>query len=132
VTAFTEFYSVMIDDDTLKQVLRINDELSQLVLHCPIDIIRRLQSIPHCVAFPTCHSRIGAERNMERLYKDHRIQVLVWLDSDRWLVKIFIYYSDGVVNTLSTLAMNEKFTTYHEAIEASLAAAKKWIDVRTY
>jgi hypothetical protein len=67
---------------------------------------------------------------MEQFYKDHRIEVLVWLDSDRWLVKIFLYYSDGAVNTLSTLAMNEKFTTYDEAIKASLAAANKWIDVR--
>ena len=65
---------------------------------------------------------------MEKLYKNHRITVLGWLDHDGWLVSVFITYHSGDKNMLVTFPMNEKFTTYSGAIVAGFAAAEKWID----
>jgi hypothetical protein len=71
----------------------------------------------------------GAE--MERFYRDHRIEFSVRLDGNAWTVSIFIYYSEGLQNILVTFPMNQEFKTYDDAMEAGLAAAKKWIDERT-
>lgn len=65
---------------------------------------------------------------MEQFYKDHRIEVSLWLDGDGWFVSLFIYYREKATNILVTFSLNEKFTTYDGAIEAGLAAAQKWID----
>jgi hypothetical protein len=65
---------------------------------------------------------------MEQFYKDHRIEVSVWLDGDGWFVSLFIYYHEETTNILVTFSLNEKFTTYDGAVEAGLAAAQKWID----
>jgi hypothetical protein len=68
---------------------------------------------------------------MEHLYKNHRIECSVTLDGNAWTVGIFIYYSEDLLNTLVTFPMNQEFRTYDDAMGASLAAAKKWIDERT-
>jgi hypothetical protein len=68
---------------------------------------------------------------MEYFYKNHRIEVSVWLDGNDWTVSVFIYYSEGDENILVTFPMNQNFKTYAAAIDAGLAAAKKWIDNRT-
>ena len=65
---------------------------------------------------------------MERLYKGHRIEVLVWPDGDGWLLSLFIYYSEGPMNMLVTFAVPGTFKKYGEAVEAGFAAAQKWID----
>jgi hypothetical protein len=68
---------------------------------------------------------------MEHFYRDHRIEFSVTLDGDAWTVSIFIYYSEDLLNTLVTFPMNQEFKTYDDAMEAGLAAAKKWIDEST-
>jgi hypothetical protein len=68
---------------------------------------------------------------MERFYRDHRIELSVGLDRDAWMLSIFIYYSEGLQNILVTFPMDQEFETYDDAMEAGLAAAKKWIDERT-
>lgn len=68
---------------------------------------------------------------MERFYRDHRIELSVGPDGDAWTVSIFIYYSEGPQSILVTFPMDREFKTYDEAMEAGLAAAKKWIDERT-
>jgi hypothetical protein len=65
---------------------------------------------------------------MEQFYKGHRIEVSVWRDGDGWCASLFIYYSEGPLNILETFAVPDAFKTYDGAIEASLAAAQKWID----
>jgi len=65
---------------------------------------------------------------MEQFYKDHRIEVSLWLDGDGWFVSLFIYYHEGATNILVTFSLNEQFTTYYGAVEAGLAAAQRWID----
>jgi len=67
---------------------------------------------------------------MEQFYKGHRIEVSVWPDGDGWCASSYIYYSEGSRNILLTFPINQEFKTYHEAIEAGLVAAKKWIDER--
>jgi hypothetical protein len=65
---------------------------------------------------------------MEQFYKGHRIEVSVWLDGEDWFASLFIYYSEGHQNILVTFAVPDTFNTYDGAIEAGLAAARKWID----
>jgi hypothetical protein len=67
---------------------------------------------------------------MEHFYKDCRIEFSVGLDGNAWTVSVFIYYSEGLLNILVTFPMNQEFKTYDDAMEAGLAAAKKWIDGR--
>ena len=67
---------------------------------------------------------------MEQSYKGHRIEVSVTLDGNAWTVGIFLYYSEGSRNILVTFPMNQEFKAYEDAVEAGLAAAKKWIDER--
>jgi hypothetical protein len=67
---------------------------------------------------------------MERFYRDHRIEFSVTLDGNAWTVGMFIYCSEGLPNILVTFLMNQKFKTYGDAIGAGFAAAKKWIDDR--
>jgi hypothetical protein len=67
---------------------------------------------------------------MEHFYKNHRIEISVRLDGNDWAVSLFIYYSEGLQNILVTFPMNQVFKTYDDAMEAGLAAAKKWIDGR--
>jgi hypothetical protein len=67
---------------------------------------------------------------MEHVYKSHRIEISVRLDGNDWTVSLFIYYSEGRQNILVTFPMNQLFKTYKDAMEASVAAAKKWIDGR--
>jgi hypothetical protein len=73
----------------------------------------------------------GRAAEMEYFYKDHRIEFSVGLDGNTWMVNIFISYSKGPQNVLVTFPMNQEFKTYDDAMEAGLAAAKKWIDERT-
>jgi hypothetical protein len=68
---------------------------------------------------------------MEHFYRDHRVELSVGLDGNAWTVSLFIYYSEGLLNILVTFPMNQEFKTYDDAMEAGLAAAKKWIDERT-
>jgi hypothetical protein len=81
------------------------------------------------------HSKKGgckwAGAEMEHFYRDHRIEFSVTLDGNGWTVGLFIYYSEGLQNILVTFPMIQKFKTYDDAMEAGLAAAKKWIDKRT-
>jgi len=65
---------------------------------------------------------------MEQFYKGHRIEVSVLPDGDGWFLSLFIYYSKGHLNMLETFAVPGMFKTYNEVLEASFAAAKKWID----
>jgi hypothetical protein len=65
---------------------------------------------------------------MEHFYKDHRIDVLVWVGGDGWFVSLYIYYQLETANTLVTFSLRGKFTTYDEALKAGLAAAQRWID----
>ena len=65
---------------------------------------------------------------MEYFYKDHRIEVSVWLSSDGWSVSVYVYYQVERTNTLVTFALKDKFTTYDEALTAGLATAQRWID----
>jgi len=67
---------------------------------------------------------------MEQFYKGHRIEVSVWRDGDGWFINLFIYYHEEARNILVTFALNDKFTTYDESVEAGFAAAQKWIDGR--
>jgi hypothetical protein len=67
---------------------------------------------------------------VEQFYRGHRIEVSVTLDGNAWTVDIFIYYTEGLLNTLVTFPMNHEFKTYDDAMEAGLAGAKKWIDER--
>ena len=67
---------------------------------------------------------------MEKFYKNHRIEVSVRLDDNEWAVSLFVYYSEGLQNMLATFPMNQVFKTYNDALGAGLAAAKKWIDGR--
>jgi hypothetical protein len=69
---------------------------------------------------------------MEQFYKNHRIEVSLLLDNNTWTVSLFIYYSEGSQNILVTFGINQNFKTYDEAIDAGLAAAKKWIDEKTF
>jgi hypothetical protein len=65
---------------------------------------------------------------MEHFYKNHRIEVSVWLDSDSWFVSLYVYYQVERTNTLVTFSLKDQFTTYDEALKAGLAAAQRWID----
>ena len=56
------------------------------------------------------------------------MDVSVGLDGNDWTVSVFIYYSEDLQNILVTFPMNQNFKTYADAMEAGLAAAKKWID----
>jgi hypothetical protein len=69
-----------------------------------------------------------AVEQAEQFYKGYRIEVSVTLDGDSWFAALFIYYS--LRNILVTFPVNEEFKTYDDAMEAGLAAAKKWIDER--
>jgi hypothetical protein len=65
---------------------------------------------------------------MEKFYKNHRIEISVVLGGNDWTVGVSIYYSEGLQNILATFPMNELLETYDDAMGAGLAAAKKWID----
>jgi hypothetical protein len=65
---------------------------------------------------------------MELFYKDHRIEVSVWLSSDGWSVSVYVYYQVERTNTLVTFALKDKFTTYDEGVKTGLAATQRWID----
>lgn len=65
---------------------------------------------------------------MEKFYKNHRIEVSLWLDGEGWLVSLFIYYNETGRNILVTFSLDKKFATYDGAIEAGLSAAQQWID----
>jgi hypothetical protein len=67
---------------------------------------------------------------VEQFYRGHSIEVSVTLDGNAWTVAIFIYYSEGPQNILVTFAVPDTFKTYDDAMEAGIAAAKKWIDER--
>ena len=65
---------------------------------------------------------------MVQFYKNHNIEVSVQLNGEAWCVNVFIYYRKEATNMLVTFAVNERFTTYDKAVEAGLAAARRWID----
>ena len=67
---------------------------------------------------------------MEQFYKGHRIEISTWLDGDGWCASVFIYYTEGPRNILVTFPVPDTFNTYDGAMEASLAAAHKWIEGR--
>jgi hypothetical protein len=62
------------------------------------------------------------------LYKDHRIELSLWLVGDGWLVSLYVYYQVERTNTLVTFSLKEKFTTYDEAVKAGFEAARRWIN----
>jgi hypothetical protein len=66
---------------------------------------------------------------MEKFYKDHRIEISGWLDNDGWFISVSIYHQhkEGL-NILVTFPLSENFATYGEAVVAGFAAAQKWID----
>ena len=61
---------------------------------------------------------------MEHYYKDHRIEISVLLGGD-WFVSLYVYYQIERTNTLVTFSLNEKFTTYDDALRAGLATAQR-------
>lgn len=65
---------------------------------------------------------------MEQFYKKHRIEITPWLDLDHWVVNIFIFFQEQATAMLVTFALDERFATSDEAIEAGLVAARKWVD----
>jgi hypothetical protein len=65
---------------------------------------------------------------MEKFYKNHRIEVSVWLEGDDWFANLYIYYSKGLQNVLVSFPVPDSFRTYDGAMEAGLALARKWID----
>ena len=65
---------------------------------------------------------------MVQFYKNHNIEVSVRPNGEGWFVNVFIYYRKEATNILVTFAVNERFTTYDKAVEAGLAAARRWID----
>jgi hypothetical protein len=65
---------------------------------------------------------------MEKFYKDHRIEISGWLDNDEWFVSVFITYHEQGKNILVTLPLNEQFSTYSQAVIAGFSAAQRWID----
>jgi hypothetical protein len=65
---------------------------------------------------------------MEHFYKDHRIEVSVWLGGDGWFVSLYVYYQVERTNTLVTFSLRDQFTTYGEAVNAGRTAAQRWID----
>jgi hypothetical protein len=67
---------------------------------------------------------------MEKSYKNHRIELSVGFDRDAWMVSLFIYYTENLQSILVTFPTNQKFKTYDDAMKAGLAAAQKWIDER--
>ena len=69
---------------------------------------------------------------MEKFYKNHRIEILGWLDNDGWFISVSIYHQhkEGA-NILITFPLNENFAIYGEAVVAGFAAAQKWIDEGT-
>jgi hypothetical protein len=73
----------------------------------------------------------GGAGVMEQFYKNHNIEVSVWLNGEGWFINVFIYYREEATNILVTFAVKEKFTTYDEAVEAGLNAARRWIDGKT-
>jgi hypothetical protein len=78
------------------------------------------------------HSKRGdgnGRVEMEQFYKGHRIEFSVWLEHDGWIASLYIY--SETQNTLVTFALPDTFNTYGEAMEAGLAAAKKWIDEKS-
>jgi hypothetical protein len=72
----------------------------------------------------------NARPEMERFYRDHRIELSAGLDGNAWKVSLFIYYSQGNQNVVVTFPVDQEFTTYDDAMKAGLAAATKWIDGR--
>jgi len=65
---------------------------------------------------------------MEHFHKEHHIQVVVWEDSTGWVANVYVDYQQGLQNRLVTFMLNQPWATYSEAVEASLAIAKRWID----
>ena len=67
---------------------------------------------------------------MEQFYKNHRIEITPWLDLGDWVVNIFIFFQAHEEGTamLVTFALEERFKTSDDAIEAGLVAARRWID----
>jgi hypothetical protein len=65
---------------------------------------------------------------MEKLYKGHRIELLVGLGSAGWDVSLRVFFQKGLVHTLDMFAMNKQFETYAEAIDAGITAARNQVD----
>jgi hypothetical protein len=66
---------------------------------------------------------------MEKFYKNHRIEISGWLDNDGWFISVSIYHQhkEGA-NILVTFPLSEPFAIYGEAVVAGFAAAQKLID----
>jgi hypothetical protein len=66
---------------------------------------------------------------MEKFYKNHRIEILGWLDDDGWFISVYICcHSKEGANKLVTCPLNKTFPIYGEGVVAGCAAAQKWID----
>jgi hypothetical protein len=89
--------------------------------------------ILYCVRLQACHTprrRAQWAAGNGALLPRPRIELSVGLDGDAWKVSLFIYYSEGLQNIAVTFPVGQEFKTYDDAVEAGLAAAKKWIDGR--
>jgi hypothetical protein len=71
---------------------------------------------------------VDGRDEMEKFYKNHRIEVSLSLEDEGWFVSLFIYYNDKDTNILVTFSLDKKFATYDGAVETGLSAAQEWID----
>jgi hypothetical protein len=81
------------------------------------------------LALPRGDDGVG---EMEKFYKNHRIEISGWLDNDGWFISVSIHhqYIEGA-NIFVTFPLNQNFETYGEGAVAGFAAAQKWIDKET-
>jgi len=63
-----------------------------------------------------------------KLYKGHRIQVLVGLDGLSWVTNLQILCRIGLAHMLVVFGINERFATYDRAMRAGITAAQNWVD----
>jgi ABC-type thiamine transport system substrate-binding protein len=68
---------------------------------------------------------------VEQFYKGHRIEVSAWRIGDSWFTSSYIYFSEGSRNIVLTFPTSQELKIYEDAVEAGLAAGKKWIDERS-
>jgi hypothetical protein len=66
---------------------------------------------------------------MEKFYRNHRIEISGWLDNDGWFISVSIYHQpkEGA-NIRLTFPLSETFATYGEAVVTGFAAAQEGID----
>jgi hypothetical protein len=67
---------------------------------------------------------------MERLYRGHRIEILVGLDGVGWNISLRVFFQKGAAHTLEIFTINERFERYDRAVEAGITAARNWVDTK--